>query len=53
MLAGHMSVAPRVKQALEFAAEDATRRGRSMIDSAGLMLGMVEVDDALGEPVAP
>lgn len=46
MLAGHMSVAPRVKQALELAAQDATRRGRSMIDPAGLLLGMVEVEDA-------
>jgi ATP-dependent Clp protease ATP-binding subunit ClpA len=47
LLAGYMSVAPRVKQALERAARDAARRGRSMIDPAGLLLGMVEMQDAL------
>jgi hypothetical protein len=44
LLAGHMGVAPRVKQALELALEDAARRGRSTIDPAGLLLGIVEVE---------
>lgn len=42
-----LSVLCRVKRALEHALEDATRRQRSEIDPAGLLLGMVEVEDAL------
>ncbi|MGH2351478.1 MAG: Clp protease N-terminal domain-containing protein, partial [Chloroflexota bacterium] len=44
LLAGHMSVAPRVKQALELALEDATQRERGEIDPSGLLLGIVEVE---------
>jgi ATP-dependent Clp protease ATP-binding subunit ClpC len=44
LLAGHMHVMPRVKQALERALEDATRRRRTAVDPAGLLLGMVEVE---------
>jgi ATP-dependent Clp protease ATP-binding subunit ClpA len=47
LLAGGMGVAPRVKQAFEHARRDADRRQRSAIDPAGLLLGMVEVEDAL------
>lgn len=46
LLAG-MAVAPRVKQVLEHASRDAIRRQRPRIDPAGLLLGMVEVEDAL------
>lgn len=44
LLAGAMSVAPRVKQALELALQDAERRQLTAIDPAGLLLGMVEVE---------
>ncbi len=47
LLAGTMTVAPRVKQAFEGARRDADRRRRRWIDPAGLLLGMVEVEDAL------
>jgi ATP-dependent Clp protease ATP-binding subunit ClpA len=47
LLAGGMGVAPRVKQAFEHARRDADRRQRPAIDPAGLLLGMVEVEDAL------
>lgn len=44
LLAGHMSVAPRVKQALELALDNARQRERGEIDPAGLLLGIVEVE---------
>jgi ATP-dependent Clp protease ATP-binding subunit ClpA len=47
LLAGAMGVAPRVKQAFERARQDADRRQRETIDPAGLLIGMVEVEDAL------
>jgi ATP-dependent Clp protease ATP-binding subunit ClpA len=47
LLAGGMGVLPRVKQAFEYARQDADRRQRTTIDPAGLLLGMVEVEDAL------
>lgn len=47
LLAGGMGVAPRVKQAFEHARRDADRRQRPAIDPAGVLLGMVEVEDAL------
>ena len=47
LLAGGMGVAPRVKRAFEHARHDADRRQRAAIDPAGLLLGMVEVEDAL------
>jgi ATP-dependent Clp protease ATP-binding subunit ClpA len=47
LLAGGMGVAPRVKQAFERARRDADRRSRPVIDPAGLLLGMVEVEDAM------
>lgn len=47
LLDGSISVAPRVKQALERACLDAERRHRALIDPAALLLGMVEVEDAL------
>lgn len=47
LLAGGMGVAPRVKQAFEHARRDADRRQQPAIDPACLLLGMVEVEDAL------
>lgn len=47
LLAGTMSVAPRVKQSLERARHDAERRGITYIDPAALLLGTVEVPDAM------
>jgi ATP-dependent Clp protease ATP-binding subunit ClpA len=47
LLAGGMGVAPRVKQAFELARRDADRRQRAVIDPAGVLLGMVEVEDSL------
>ena len=38
---------PGIKQAFEHARRDADRRQRPAIDPAGLLLGMVEVEDAL------
>ena len=47
VLAGNMGVAPPTKQALEQATHDAARRGRSLIDPAALLLGIVTVKDTL------
>jgi len=47
LLGGGMGVAPRVKQAFEHARRDADQRQRPAIDPACLLLGMVEVEDAL------
>lgn len=47
LLAGVMSVAPRVKQALNRSLLDATRRQRDAIDPAALLLGMLEVEGAM------
>lgn len=47
LLAGTLSVAPRVKQALEHAGRDAERRHLDAIDPGALLLGMVEVEDAM------
>jgi ATP-dependent Clp protease ATP-binding subunit ClpA len=47
LLAGSMTVARRAKQAFERAAREADRRGRPAIDPASLLLGIVEVEDAL------
>jgi ATP-dependent Clp protease ATP-binding subunit ClpA len=47
ILGGSMGVAPRVKQALDYARRDADRRHQAAITPAGLLLGMVEVEDAV------
>jgi ATP-dependent Clp protease ATP-binding subunit ClpA len=47
LLGGAMGVAPRVKQAFERARHDADRRQHGTIDPASLLLGMVDVEDAL------
>jgi ATP-dependent Clp protease ATP-binding subunit ClpA len=47
LLAAGLVVAPRVKQAFEHARHDADRRKRRAISPAGLLLGMVEVEDAM------
>ena len=47
ILAGNMSIAPRLKQALEQALRDATRRGRSLIEPTDVLLGIVTVEDAV------
>lgn len=44
LLAGQVGVAPRLKQALELARHDPSRRQRAMIDPAGLLWGIVEVE---------
>ena len=51
ILAGSMSIAPRLKQAFEHARRDADRRKRAMIDPAALLLGMVEVEDAMSNHI--
>lgn len=51
LLAGSMGVAPQLKQSFEHAAAAADRRDRAMIDPAGLLLGMVEVEDAMSTRV--
>jgi ATP-dependent Clp protease ATP-binding subunit ClpA len=51
ILAGSMSIAPRLKQAFENAQRDADRRKRAMIDPAALLLGMVEVEDAMSNRI--
>jgi len=40
-------VAPRLKQSLEQASRDAERRHLAAIDPAALLLGRIEVEDAL------
>jgi len=47
LLAGSMTVARRAKVAFERAGREADRRGRPAIDPATLLLGIVEVEDAL------
>lgn len=47
LLAGGMGVAPRVKRALERADHHARRRQRLAIAPADLLMGMVEVEDAM------
>ena len=47
LLAGTMAVACRAKQAFERAGRDADRRRLRSIDPAALLLGMVEVEDAM------
>ena len=42
-----MSIAPRLKQALEQALRDATRRGRSLIEPTDVLLGIVTVEGAV------
>ncbi len=47
LLAGVMSVAPRVEQALERGRLDAARRQRDAVDPAALLLGMLETEGAM------
>jgi ATP-dependent Clp protease ATP-binding subunit ClpA len=47
LLARTLSVAPRVKQSLERARNEANRRQLPAIDPTALLLGMLEVEDAL------
>ena len=47
LLAGSKSMAPRLKQAFERARNDADRRQRTTIDPATLLIGMIDVEDAL------
>jgi ATP-dependent Clp protease ATP-binding subunit ClpA len=47
VLAGTMSIARRLKQAFERARQECDRRGRDLIDPTLLLLGVVEVEDAL------
>jgi ATP-dependent Clp protease ATP-binding subunit ClpA len=47
ILSGTMGVAPRAKQSFERARRHANRRGRQLIDPTALLLGMLDVDDAM------
>ena len=47
LLAGTITMAPRVKQVFERAGREANRRGMPLIEPAMLLLGIVEVEDAL------
>jgi hypothetical protein len=47
LLTGSKSVAPRLKQAFERARNEADRRQRTTIDPATLLIGMIDVEDAL------
>ena len=47
LLTGSKSMAPRLKQAFERARTEADRRQRSTIDPATLLIGMIDVEDAL------
>ncbi|MGH9224722.1 MAG: Clp protease N-terminal domain-containing protein [Acidimicrobiales bacterium] len=47
ILAGSTSIAPRLKRAFEHAQREAERRARATIDPAALLLGMMEVEDAM------
>ena len=51
ILAGSMSVAPRVKLAFERARHHADRGQRLVIDPATLLIGMVEVEDAMSNRI--
>ena len=51
ILAGSMSVAPRLKRAFEHALREADRRKLAKIDPAALLLGMVEVEDAMSNRI--
>lgn len=51
VLAGSMSIAPRLKLSFERARQNADRRHLSWIDPAGLLLGMVEVEDAMSNRI--
>lgn len=42
-----MSVAPRVKQAFEQARRDTALHGRDLIDPLALLVGMIDVEDAM------
>ena len=47
LLTGSKSMAPRLKQAFERALNEADRRQRTTIDPATLLIGMIDVEDAL------
>jgi ATP-dependent Clp protease ATP-binding subunit ClpA len=47
LLAGSMSAAPRFKEAFERARRDSERRHREFIDPVTLLVGMIDVEDAM------
>lgn len=47
LLAGSMSVASRVKEAFELARRGSERRRRELVDPVTLLVGMLEVEDAM------
>jgi ATP-dependent Clp protease ATP-binding subunit ClpA len=47
LLAGTQGIAPRLKRALDHASDHATRRQQDAISPAALLLGMIEVEDAM------
>lgn len=51
ILAGSMSVAPRLKLAFENARQEAERRKQALIDPAALLVGMLQVDGAMANRI--
>lgn len=51
ILAGSMSVAPRLKQSFERARRDIDRRQLTAISPATLLLGVIEVEDAMANRI--
>lgn len=47
LLTGSKSMAPRLKQAFERASNEADRRRQTTIEPAALLIGMIDVEDAL------
>ena len=47
ILSGTMGVAPRAKQSFERARDHARRRGKELIDPTALLLGMLDIEDAM------
>ncbi len=51
ILAGSMSIAPRLKRAFENAGREADRRKLALIDPAALLMGMVQIEDAMSNRI--
>jgi ATP-dependent Clp protease ATP-binding subunit ClpA len=51
VLAGSLSIAPRLKRAFENARQEADRRKQALIDPAALLVGMLQVEDAMANRI--
>ena len=51
LAADRICIAPRLKRAFEHSRRDADRRKRATIDPAALLLGMVEVEEAMSNQI--